>query len=167
MPDYYGTVSGFRSYHTARGRSVAAFDDDAEIAAALLLSSEWADGKYRTAFPGTKVGERAQVREWPRYNAFDIYGYLIGYSASPVEIENAVYEACYREMISPGVLNVDWTPNKYKRVAVDGAVNVEFAMFGNAAEIQTQFVAIDQILSPILTAVGGDHSALSGRTART
>lgn len=166
MPNYYGTASGFRSYHTARARSVVAFDDDAEIEANLLLASEWADGKYRTAFPGTKVGERAQLREWPRYNAFDIYGYLIGYSAPPVEIENAVYEAAWRNLLSPGVLNVDWTPNKYKRVAVDGAVNVEYAMFGNAAEIQTQFVAIDHILSPILTAVGGDHSVLSGQAAR-
>lgn len=166
MPDFYGTATGFRSYHTARGRNVAAFDDDAEINAGLLVSSEWLDAKYLASFPGTKVGERAQVREWPRYNAFDIYGYVVGSGAVPVEIDNATYEATFRHLTSPGVLAVDWTPGKYKRASVDGAVSVEFAMFANAAEIQTQFVVIDQILRPILTAVGGDHAALSGRAVR-
>ena len=161
----YGTDDGFLAYHIARGRDVATIDEDA-IAPARLVASEWLDGAFRAQFPGLKVGLRAQVREWPRQGANDIYGYAIASDVPPVEIDNATYEATYREIKTPGSLVKDWTPSKYKRASVDGAVSVDFAMFNSASDIQTQFLAIGQILAPILTAVGGDFSALSGATSR-
>jgi hypothetical protein len=163
----YGTNAGFLVYHAARGNVVSQFNDDTKITAARLVASEWLDGKYRGLFPGTKIGGRAQVREWPRYSAYDVYGDVIPSEAVPNEIDSAVYEATYKQLTTPGSLNVDWTPPKYKRASVDGAVSVEYVTFANAADTQTRFAVIDAILSPILTGGGiGSTSALSGPSGR-
>lgn len=163
MPEY-GTVAAFRAYHTARGRVTDEYDDD-EVEAAKLVASEWLDGRYRSQFPGTKVGQRAQVREWPRVGGIDRDAYAIPSDTVPTEIENAVYEATLRQLLNPGSLSVDWTPPKYKRASVEGAVSVEYAMFASASDVQTRFAVIDDILAPILTGCG-ETSSLSGATAR-
>ena len=139
--------------------------DDEYIDAKMVVASEWLDARYTEMFPGLKVGMRAQVREWPRVGAYDYYGYSIASNAVPVEIENATYEATLREGSEPGSLSKDWTPDKYKRVSIDGALSVEYSGFGSASEIQTQFMRITEILRPILT---GQYSfsALSGATSR-
>lgn len=162
----YGTVAGFETYHTARGRAdvIAGYDDD-DIEAAKLVASEWLDGNYRSSFPGIKVGYRAQVREWPRVGGLDRDGYVIDSGTVPTEVENATYEATLRQLANPGSLSVDWTPAKYKRVSVDGAVSAEYAMFYSAADMQTRYKVIDDILAPILTGCG-DVSSLSGSASR-
>ncbi len=149
----YGTNVGFTAYHTARGRTVEIYDAD-DITAARLIASEWIDARYRSSFGGLKVGMRAQMREWPRTGAYDVNRYNIAFDVVPVEIENATYEAALRQLVAPGSLSVDWTPNAYKRASVDGAVSVEFATFMNASDIQTRFKIIDEILAPILTGCG-------------
>lgn len=168
MADFYGSAAGFRIYHSARGRNVAAYDDDDEVEAALLVASERNDAKYRSAFAGYKVGYRDQVREWPRASAFDIYAYSIPSDSVPTEMINATYEAALRQLVTPGSLSVDWTPSKYKRVSIDGAVSAEYTVFGGAMDVQTQFAIIDEILAPILTGgvAAGQASALSGGVVR-
>ena len=156
----YGTLIGFAAYHMARGRDTSTYTD-VLIEAAKLIASEWLDAKYRTQFDGTKVGLRAQVREWPRTGAMDVNGYSIGSALVPTEIENATYEATLKQLVNNGSLSVDWVPPKYKRASVDGAVSIEYATFDNAAETQTRFKIIDEILAPILTGVG-NTSPLSG-----
>lgn len=160
----YGTVASFRTYHTARGRDTTVYSDT-DVEVAKLVGSEWIDGRYRTSFPGTKVGLRAQVREWPRLSGYDINDDLISSASVPTEIENATYEATLRQLIAPGSLSVDFTPSKYRRVSVDGAVNVEYFGFVNASEVQTHFKIIDEILAPILTGDGAG-SPLSGTSYR-
>lgn len=163
MPDY-GTVAGYQAYHTARGRNVDDQDDD-EIEAAKLVASEWIDARYLNQFGGWKVGQRAQVRQWPRTSAVDRDGFAIASDVPPVEIENATYEATYRQMIAPGSLSIDWTPNKYVRASVDGAVSVEYRQYTEWSDVQTRFVVIDEILAPILTG-GYGASSLSGAATR-
>jgi hypothetical protein len=165
MPDY-GTAAAFRTYHTARGRDVSDMDD-AEIEADILVASEWLDGKYRSLFRGTKVGMRAQVREWPRVGVTDANGYAVASDSVPVEIENATYEAAWINNQAPGSLSVSYTPPRYKRASVDGAVSVEYTMYNSAADAQTQFTAIDYILAPIVACYGGNVSSiLSGPATR-
>lgn len=165
MAEGYGSNAGAVAYHTARGRSLADYEDD-ELTAARLVGSEALDARYRGMFPGTKVGLRAQVREWPRVAATDRDGYSIPSDSVPMEVENASYELMYRQLTSPGSLTRDYSPSKYKRVAVDGAVNVEYKTFDSASEFQTQFTVVDQIIAPVLTAIGADFSGLSGAAAR-
>lgn len=159
----YGTVAGFRAYHTARGRDVSAYDDDAVVSAALLVASEWLDATYRSSFKGlpSVIG---QADEWPRVGVYDDYGYAYPSDTVPSLIENAVYEAALRELQTPGTLTLDFTPGKYKRVSIAGSVSVDYALPMQAADIQLQFPIIDQILSPLLG--GGNASALSGAVGR-
>lgn len=157
MPDHYGTVTGFREYHDARGNTLppSMMGDDDFVAAKLLVASEWIDARFRSQFPGRKVGGREQVREWPRDRAVDIYDQPL--EGIPREIENATYEAALIEGGSSGTLSMNWTPGKYKSVSVDGAVSVEYAGFGSLADVQAHFAIINEILSAILT--GGDGNA--------
>ena len=168
MADIYTTPAVFKTYHEARGRNVDMFGDDAEIDAAGLVASEWIDGQYRSLFPGTKVGMRDQVREWPRVAAYDVYGYAIPSDSVPVEIINATCEAQYKQLVTPGSLLVDWTPSKYKSVSISGAVSVQFASFDSLGDMQTRIAIIAQILAPILTGNlnGAGFSGLSGGTTR-
>lgn len=169
MADFYGTAAGFTAYHDARGRSeqLAALDlDDAQIEAALLVASEWIDGKYFVNFCGVKVGMRDQIREWPRMGVTDVNGYPIDQNSIPREVENATYEAALRQLVTPGSLSVDYTPGKYESVSVDGAISVKFAKFNSAYETQTQFAVIDAILSPLLSARNGNFSSFSGAAVR-
>ncbi len=167
MADFYGTAAGFRTYHTSRGRSVAAYDDDVEVVAKLLVASEWIDAKFQRSFGGTKVGQRAQVREWPRNGAMDRDAYSISADSVPTETISATYEATLRELIAPGSLSIDWTPNTYKRVSVDGAISAEYNNFNAASDVQTQFILIEQIIAPILAGHGnGSMASLSGAITR-
>jgi hypothetical protein len=165
---FYGTAAGFRVYHEARGRDVsgALFVDDDDVEASLLVAAEWLDGKYGSLFSGLKVGAREQVREWPRNGSIDRYGYAIAADVAPVEVINATYEAAYKDRITPGSLSVDWTPGKYKRVSIDGAVSVEYMQFNSVFDLQTRIAMVDQILAPILTGSLGGYSGLSGAIAR-
>lgn len=165
MADFYGTVAEFKTYFAARAVDVSAYADPA-ITAALVVASEWLDASFRDSFDGLKVGLRAQIREWPRTGASDIYGYYINSSVPPQEMIEATYQTALRQLASPGSLSVDFTPAKYQSVSVDGAVSVTYANFHFAADIQTQFPIVAQILAPILTRYGGQTSMYSGRVHR-
>lgn len=160
----YGTVAAFRTYHTARNRDVSSYLD-AAVESAKLIASEWIDARYRMSFDGRKVGMRDQVREWPRVGALDANGYVIAAALVPTEVENATYEATLKQLITVGSLSQDWTPTKYKRASVDGAVSVDFTSFSTVREVQTRFAVIDEILSPILTG-RGDDAPFSGPAYR-
>lgn len=168
MADYYGTVAGFKAYHSERGRATLIADfDDPEIEAALLIASEWLDGRYFASFAGFKTGGRDQVRQWPRYNTFDNEDHSLPSDAVPREVEQATYEATLVQLVTPGSFNVSYTPNKYKMARVEGAVSVEFAQFSSAYDIQTQLPVIDQILAPIMSGYGnGNFSGFSGAGVR-
>lgn len=164
--DYYGTAAGFREYHTLRGRDDELEYTDARIVAALIVASEWIDAAYFTAsWPYYKTGGAAQVRRWPTIGVIDKYSYPVASDTVPVLVERATYEAALRQLQSPGALVQDYTPNKYKSVNIAGSVAVVYADRGQAANIQSQFLIIDQILDPLLTGSAA-VSALSGAAAR-
>lgn len=165
MADFYGNAAGFQSYHTERQQIYGVFDD-AEIDGALLLASEWLDAKFRDYFEGLKVGARDQVREWPRSGATDAYGYAIRSDGVPREIMSATYEIARKVLLNPTVLNVDYTPNAYKQVSVDGAVSVVFADPTSADEVQTQFRVVSQIMAGLTSKFARVTSSLSGSTVR-
>lgn len=168
MPDFYGTIAGFRAYHAARrGEASAAYTrEDAVIGPALLVASEWLDAALRSVLmPNTyKVDGSDQMREWPRIGYIDAYGYAVSSATVPVLIEYATYELAERQMASPGALTVDHTPSKYKRVSIEGAVSVEYRDVG-AGDLQTQFPIVWQILGPLL-GYGHSMNTLSGKVVR-
>ncbi|QWY83166.1 putative structural protein [Rhizobium phage RHph_X2_24] len=162
-------VAGFTAYHEARGRTVPGTWDNVDIEAALLVASEWIDNKYGPSFIGFKTDGFLQDREWPRTGAVTDTDppYTFLNDAIPDRVTNAVYEAAWRQASNPGSLSVDYTPAKYKRVSVDGAVSVEYAGVNFVNDLQTQIAIIDQILSPLLDpGAGGALSAFSGAAIR-
>lgn len=165
MATRYGTVEGFRQYHEERGRDT---DDwtDGQVSVALLNGSEWLDFLYRDQYPGRKVGNREQERNWPRYDAYDVHDDLIPSDAVPVEIEYGAYEAAWVDATTPGSLLKDYTPGKYKRVSIDGAISVDFADVSDANGVQTQFMSVSRVIAPVLTATGSGFSSLSGAVTR-
>lgn len=168
MPDFYGTVAGYKTYQEDRGREIE--DSDADIQVGLLKASEYIDGRYGPTWASGdtyKTGQRAQVREWPRVGFVDVYGYPIDNAEIPREIENATYEAAMREIATPGTLTKDFTPSKYKQAAVDGAVSVTYNTALSAQDIQLQIPELDAILYPLLNGPSAVvTSSLSGKSVR-
>jgi hypothetical protein len=159
---YYGTAEGFLAYHTTRGTDVTEWEGG-QITPKLLVASEWLDGAFRGQFQGWKAGLSAQMREWPRTGAVDYYGYAVSSATVPFQIEYATYEVALRALKQPDILNKDAAASKYKRVAIEGAISVEYGD-QSAAALQAQFPIVGQILSSLLT--GGDTSPLSSRVVR-
>lgn len=160
---FYGSVNGFNAYCIERGITPAN-DDNSVIQSGLIIASEWLDAIYRSSFPGLKVGQRSQEREWPRTGAQDIYGYSVASDAVPREIEYATYEATLRQIATPGCLSIDYTPPKYKQASVSGAVSVTYSSFDNVRDAQIKFQKIDEHLAPILRT--NRDSGLVGSAAR-
>lgn len=170
MSTPYGNATDFAAYHVARGRTVVIGSGEGEwteasVNAALLVASEWLDARYGQSFSGFKTGLRDQIRQWPRTGAWDIDEQMIVEATIPVEVLNATYEAAYRERTTAGALSKDYTPALYKKVAVSGAVSVEYAQFSDAYDAQTDFQVIDEIIGPLLTGTGS-RSAMSGAAVR-
>jgi hypothetical protein len=162
---YYGSLAGFRAHHTARGVTTSAYAD-AAVLIQLLVASEWLDAKYRSRYSGIKYGNRTQIREWPRSDAYDVHGWSIPYDSVPVEVEAATYEVTLKVLQTPDVLNKDFAPSKYSQVSVTGAVSVQYMNSRDIADVQTRFAIVEQAVSPVLTRGNGALSAVSGDTYR-
>lgn len=165
---FYGTITGLQEHLAARGdaSSTTGVAPD-KLAAGLLVASEWLDAKYRSIYPGEKLGQREQVRDWPRSDAYDVNNDYIDYKTVPVEIERATYEATMQWLEDPTVLNPVYTPNRYTRASVSGAVSVDFVNFTGVADIEAKFSTVDRIMSGLLSASnGGSFSDLSGDAKR-
>lgn len=164
------TVEGFTAYHEERGRELPGTWDDAYINAALLIASEWIDNTYGPSFIGQKFGGFLQDREWPRLGAViddAKYAYVFPTDEIPEQVISAVYEAAWRQALTPGSLIVDYTPGKYKSVNVQGAISVEYAQFSSASAIQTTYPIIDQLLYWLIDGSSdGAMSSYSGAIAR-
>lgn len=164
----YGSAEEFRDYHESRGRISPGLWDDEYISSALLVATEWLDATYATSFIGYKTGGFPQEREWPRTNA-QIYTpnstFTFQDDEIPERIKQATYEVAWREATSPGALNIDFTPSKYKRVAIEGALSVEYASNFSSSDVQLQIKVIKGILAPLLCS-DGNFSSLSGSVSR-
>lgn len=162
MPSGYGTDAGFVAYCDTRNIDISATDPD-DYAGARLVVSEWIDNAYESMFPGWRFLGRDQERAWPRYGGLDIFGYVIPSDRVPVEVENATYEGTWRQLAKPGqnIFSPDYTPSKYKRVSIDGAISVDFTTFNNASDIATQYPIIGQWLRTLLSS-RSTASSLSG-----
>lgn len=163
------TVAGFTTYHEARGREIPGTWDDDKIEASLLVASEWIDDRYGPSFLGYKTDGFLQDREWPRTTAVvttSIPPYIIATDEIPERVIHAVYEAAWRDGNASGSLSVDYTPNKYNRVAIDGAVSVEYASLNFASDIQMTIPVIDALLAPLLDLNSIGFAAYSGASSR-
>jgi len=167
---FYGSVADFKAYHTGRGRTVSDDWSDVQIEAALLVASEWLDDIYGEIFYGYKAGGWDQEREWPREQAATntFPQHIFSNTDIPDRVENAAYEAAFREVGSVGSLNVDFTPNKYTKASVDDAVAVTYAQNLTIQDQQIQIKTVDSLVYPLLDPLkSGSSSGLSGDSRRS
>lgn len=168
--EIYGSAQGFIEYCDQRGYDVSPTTDTDDIEKALLVSSEWIDYTYGNSFIGRKTGGFTQERAWPRKNA-TVYtsdgAFTFPDMQIPTEVKSATYEATRRLLKDKTALIKDFTPAKYKRASVDGAVSVEFVQFLNASEMQTEIPIIDMILSGLIDPnSAANFSSYSGSVTR-
>lgn len=169
----YGDATNFVAYHAARGKDVSSYDDDV-INAALVVASTWIDGIYGDSFVGHKTGGFTQADQWPRIGATVSDGadkwknyYTFPDNVIPDQVKHATYEAALRQIESPGSLQPDYTPSKYKRVSIDGALSVEYAPFSSAADVAPDISIVDTLLWPLLDkTAAASFSGLSGGSSR-
>jgi len=164
----YGNADDFVEYHEARNRTIPGTWDNDYINAALLVASEWINNIYGSSFIGYK-NDFNQVDEWPRISATTqtIPIYTFPEDAIPDRVVYATYEAAFRQATTPGSLQTDYTPGKYKSVTVQGAISVDYAQFSSSAEAQTQIGIVDSLLEPLLDPTSGASiSSLSGVSSR-
>ena len=163
----YGSAADFTTYHEARGRTISEDWDIDVIEAALLVASEWVDNSFGDLFSGFPTDGYLQERQWPRTSAYtNTYPiYVFAVDEIPTDLENAVYEAAFREATSNGSLSVDFTPTKYKSVSIDSALRVEYLQNLDVHNSQKQIQIIDMLLSPLLDEKL-DNSPLSGSSFR-
>ena len=165
---FYGNVDDFKEYFTLRGKTIPDDWDNSKIESALLVSSEWLDHQFENSWIGYKV-EFDQERSWPRQSAIvQSFPYHV-YSKDeiPEQVVKATYEAAYRELTKQGSLQVDFTPNKYKSVSVDGAISVEYSSVSYASDVQTEIPIIQDLMSILIdNNKSGAFSPISGKVSR-
>ncbi len=167
MPEIYGTVAEADTYLADRGFIEWAGLDNDDKLAALLIASEYVDTTYGSQFDGSKVGGRAQERQWPRKNAHDIYGNRLPADEVPIEAEHATYQLALRQGTAPGSLTADFNASQViKKARVEGAVSVEYGGDGSLTDSTAVFPVVDGIIAPLLSAAGTGFSSLSGSRVR-
>lgn len=167
---FYGNVEDFKNYCTLRNKVLPETWTNEMIESALLISSEWLDSKYENIFIGYKANGYKQERSWPREAAVvqNYPYYLFAKDEIPEQLNKATYEAAFRNLTSPGSLEVDFTPNQYKSVRIEGGVSVEYnSSLAYASDIQTEIPIIQSLMSDLIDYdKSGSFSRVSGRASR-
>jgi hypothetical protein len=127
---------------------------------AIIRATSSLDAMYRTRFPGTKAGGRAQTLAWPRKDAVDADGNAIALDEIPQEIKEATCELAVRELAEP----VSTMPDLERGGAIKrlkaGSVEIEY---GANAPAVTVFSKIDGILAGLLGAPPSPYTARAVR----
>jgi len=153
--DYYGAPEGFLGYCDDHGYDTEDLEPSPPetIETILRRGSVYIDGTYRSRFTGRKVGGRAQELEWGRVDAYDASGEDIPEGEIPIEIEQATYEAAFREWTEPGSLTPEYIATDRVKSETVGPLSVTYAdsKTMSAADATPVIPIIDMILAPLLS----------------
>lgn len=112
----YASVAFADEYFSLRGNPATwTAKTTTEKETALRLATEYLDQKYGTQFRGLKMTQ-AQALQWPRFNAYDDYGYPM--QPVPLQLQRATVvaagvqaegESFYQSTAEPGLTSVSQT----------------------------------------------------------
>lgn len=164
----YGNVAGLAQYCADRAYDISAHDAAAQ-SAALTKASTFVDGLgykdtgtgVRTSFwPGTPA-DGAQILEWPRVNAADIYGNEIGDSMIPARIENATYEVAFFTL-GGGDINRALSADQVVTREKFDVIEFQYAdAGGKTPDTRPVLPAVMDLLAPLLTGGSGNPYGLT------
>lgn len=167
---FYGSAEGLKEYLSSRGKKLSDELTDDNINSALLIASEWLDGRFESVWIGYKTDGYKQERSWPRTTAVvQVFPYYVYHTDEiPEQVVKATYEAAYREINSAGCLQTDYTPTPYQSVSVDGAVSVTYnQLVTSAGDAQLQIPVIESLMDTLIDQEkAGSLSSLSGKVVR-
>lgn len=154
----YNSVATFKAYCDLRGLSYAG-KTDPQIEQALRRANTRLDALIMGYFSSGYRITVTQALLFPMSGLFDRGGYSIAANAVPRQVLYAEAELALRELNSPGSLAPDVTPGTVKkRVKVEGAVEVEYAVGSGGAQSQIPVITlVDQILAPLIGAVSSPY----------
>ncbi len=156
----YLSVADWKLYAAQRGWDYSAYSNDL-IGSALIRATSWLDATYRARWPGVRASGREQSLAWPRSSAYDIDEEVIADDEIPLEVVDALAEAAWRELASPGSLSPDLDRGGDIRRIKAGSVELEYS--GTASALTT-YTVIDRILLGLLSTPSS--SGFTGTTVR-
>ena len=155
----YGSLSAANAYHLARNNTEWAGANDTVKNGALQRATDYIDSTYRSRFPGTKTGGRAQLLSWPRTGVIDADSQTIADNEVPIEVESATYEAAF--LIVKGIeLNPVTQSGSVKRERVKSGPVESETEYADDAETYSSFAIIDNLLANILGVASGTEYEL-------
>jgi hypothetical protein len=155
----YVSVAEFKAYAGKVGYNYTTpAYSDTQIEQALRRATVWIDARYRDQFQGSWTTS-TQALEWPRSGVLYRRTAIDAYSI-PDQLKNALCEAAWRELTSPGSMSPDQFGDQIKRDKV-GDVETEFR--AGAVGARPWVPIIDDLLSGLLK---GRASAYVGKAVR-
>jgi len=171
----YLSTADFEAYADARLYSYGANQD--AIASALIRATAWIDATYRSRWPGVRTFGAMQSLLWPRKagsnvngsfvpdrwttTVTDAEGIPIATNEIPKVLKDALAEAAYRELNSPGSLAPDLERGGAIQSLQAGSVEI---VYSSVAPAGTTFTQIDAILSGLIGAARGScYTAMVAR----
>lgn len=148
----YISVVDATAYHAARGNAAwASLASDIVREQLLRKATDYMEQVYRSRWAGVRV-HSTQALSWPRYNVpLEDVGYGYAYYASdavPPQVKNACAELALKAATD------ELAPDIEQRVTREKVGDLEVQYAENGPQY-TQYRAIDNLLSPLLSAVGG------------
>lgn len=159
--DSYVDLDEFRAYCGKVGYDLAD-KTDPDLEQALRRGTTWLDGTYGQRFTGEPASVE-QALEWPRKNAV-WRGSRVPSDVVPQKVKNALCEAAWRELSTPGSLSPDYVPAEAIKQEQVGDLSVTYQDSTGRAEDALPVVSIiDGILAGF---VRGKGAGVFGSAAR-
>ena len=154
----YGTEAGFTAYHTARGNDISGMDS-AAIAVALVVGSDYVDGRGGRCFVGRRTAGYDQEGEWPRTGAVTTTGYPIPSDTVPTPVVNAAYEAGFFNFGTPGGLTPAIAPDARRVLTQVDVLRWSVVGGSDPDALRTVLTRVDDLLAPFIDCTVADGNA--------
>ena len=156
------SLADFKAYQDKIGNDYSSYAD-AKIEEALRRASSFLSNSYR--WQGYRSQNRNQALAWPRSGVVDQEGQGIDSDEIPVEITNATNEIAWRELVTPGTMNPDYTSTALVKSEKVGPLEVEYALTNTTADgARPVLLVVRDMVSQFLAKGAG--SRISGASYR-
>jgi hypothetical protein len=122
--------------------------------ASLVIATAYIDNRYDNRWPGRRTYGRDQWLAGPRVSAYDTSNQLIYEDEIPIELRQAVCEAAFAEMRTPGTLFPGVDPNKIVLSKTVGPISTTYANPGSVSR-RIQLTVVEDILARLIGSSAG------------